>query len=112
MAHHRNIFVQANGAVCELEATIFREKQVRFFPAHSEQTITVTFDALVPFSDWNTNTQTGDKGEAIKGKVDKDATGAYSYSVASHPGATPNRSGGLGNPKLIVDGGLVPPGKG
>jgi len=101
VAHHRNILVLLNGTVCEDQATVFTTKNVFFYPASSEQTVTITFCHRVPFNNWDgSNTRTGEKGKPVKGKVDSRATGDYPYD----PGAIPC-NGERGNPKLIVDGG-------
>ena len=99
--HHRNILVLLDGTVCEDLATVFQSKNVFFYPASSEQTVTIKFCDRVPFSNWKgQNTRTGDKGKPVKGRVDSRASGTFTYDPGGMP-CDPER----GNPKLIVSGG-------
>ena len=99
--HHRNILVLLDGTVGEGNVTIFNNKNVFFYPASSEQTVTITFCEGVPFSNWDgRSTMTGEKGKPLKGKVDSRATGEFPYN----PGSIAC-TGERANPKLIVDGG-------
>lgn len=98
--HHRNILVSLDGDVLERKATVFRRKRVLFYPASSEQTVTIKFCKDVPFKDWNgRKTRTGKKGKPVRGTVDINAFGDYAYD----PGCVPCIH--RGNPKLIVTGG-------
>ena len=103
----KNILVLLNDSVSEIQATITRNKKVTFIPADSDQKLTIEFTDRVPFSDWETSRQTGDRGRTLKGKVDSSASGHYPYTADSDPGSTAPAL--HANPELIVDGGNFPP---
>lgn len=103
----KNILVLLNDGVSEIQAKITRNKKVTFIPADSDQQITIEFTERVPFSDWETSRQTGDRGKSLKGKVANLASGSYPYIADCDPGES--APGPHANPELIVDGGNFPP---
>jgi hypothetical protein len=108
MPDNKNILILLNDNPSEMQATITRNKKVTFIPADSDQKLTITFTDRVPFSDWETSQQTGDRGKNLKGKVGGDASGRYPYIADCDPGG-PSAPGPHANPELIVDGGNFPP---
>lgn len=100
---HKNVLIRAKGAACKDKTGIHKGFTVTFFPADSTQTITITFKLPkgAPFSDWQSNSKKGTKGQPVTGRVARSAAGSYKYVPDSEPGRGLNKRV---NPELIVEG--------
>ena len=109
----KNLVISVKGTPSEDPALITRKKKVSFFPADSDHKVFVRFIGVtgeVPFSDWDSTSNTGKKGRALTGKVRTDLEKGDSFQYVAKSVPAPRkvtRDRGLAPPQLIVDGGRL-----